>query len=55
MILLQPKNTIGLLAALALVGAVMWGSVVALRPPMHNGTVEIRQIIDDPQTQVANR
>lgn len=41
---IQSRTIVGAAAALALVGAALWGSSLLMTPPSHSARVEIQQV-----------
>ena len=44
--LIESRTIVGASAALAIVGAALWGSALMMQPPSQSGRVEIRQVED---------
>ncbi|MBB6091385.1 hypothetical protein HNQ60_000231 [Povalibacter uvarum] len=44
--LIESRTIVGASAALAIVGAALWGSALMMEPPSQSGRVEIRQVED---------
>lgn len=42
--LIESRTIVGASAALAIVGAALWGSALMMAPPSQSGQVEIRQV-----------
>jgi hypothetical protein len=42
--LIESRTIVGASAALAIVGAALWGSTLMMAPPKHVGQVEIKQV-----------
>ena len=44
--LIESRTVVGASAALAIVGAVLWGSSLLMAPPTHQARVEVTQVED---------
>jgi hypothetical protein len=42
--LIESRTIVGASAALAIVGAALWGSAMMMAPPAHSGRVEVKQL-----------
>ena len=45
--LIESRTIVGASAALAIVGAALWGSSLMMAPPSQPGHVEVRQVVEE--------